>query len=183
MSAQPGKTVEEAVPKGGLGKIVDYLSKVVDPLTSKVGVSIAAVMMALMMFLTFFDVAGRFLLNKPINGSLEITEYMMGVMVAFALGYTAFRKGHIRVDIILQYASRRVVQWMDIFAYGISMIFYCFIAWQSWLNAVSVMESKLTSAVLLVPAYPFVFIVAIGAAFVVLIFLRDFLNAIAEVSR
>lgn len=183
MDAQSDKALTRESPQNLLGKAVNLLNKVVDPLTSKVGLTIAAVVLFSMMLLTFADVAGRFLLNKPINGSLEITEFMMGLIVAFAIAFTAFRKGHIRVDIIMQYVPRKVNLWMDIFAYLLSSVFYIFISWQTWLNGVSVMKSKLTSAVLLIPSFPFVFTVAIAAGIVALVFFRDFLNAIDEVGK
>jgi len=183
MGVQPNNSIDQVSSKTGFNRIVGFISKIVDPLTSKIGVTIGAIVLFSMMLLTFFDVGGRFLLNKPINGSLEITEYMMGLTVIFAIGYTAFRKGHIRVDIIMQFVSRKINLWMDIVANLLTMLFYIFIAWQTWLNAVSTFESKLTSAVLLIPSYPFVFIVAIGAAVVALIFFRDFLNSISEVGR
>jgi TRAP-type C4-dicarboxylate transport system permease small subunit len=183
MGEQSGKALTRESPQTLLGKFVSLLSKVVNPLTSKIGLTIAAVILFSMMLLTFVDVAGRFLLNKPVNGSLELTEFMMGLIVAFAIGFTAFRKGHIRVDIIMQYVPRKVNLWMDVFAYLLSSVFYIFIAWQTWLNGISVMNSKLTSAVLLIPSFPFVFTVAVASAFIALVFFRDFLNAIDEVGK
>jgi TRAP-type C4-dicarboxylate transport system permease small subunit len=126
---------------------------------------------------------GRFLLNKPINGSLELTEFAMGLMVAFALGYCALRKGHIRVDLLLQYTSRKTTLYINIFTYAVSAIFYIFLGWQTWLNAGSVKASQLTSSVILIPVYPFAFLVSIGAFLLVLVFIRDFLQSIEEVRK
>ena len=164
-----------------LGRIVGILNKVVDPISGKVGASIAAVILFAMMLITFADVIGRGIFNKPIMGTLEITEYMMGVMVAFAIAYMAFWKGHIRVDIVLQFVSRRVKVWMDILAYGMSAVFFALIAWQTWLYVWSVRSDNLTSSVLSIPTYPFVLLVSIGAGFAALVFFRDFLDAINKV--
>ncbi len=183
MEARSNKAVIQAAPSTGLGKLVAFLSKVVNPLSGVFGAAIAGTVLASMMFLTFFDVAGRFLLNKPIDGSLEVTEYLMGLLVGFGIGYCALKKGHIRVDLIMQYTSPKANQWFDVFAYGISCIFYIFITWQTWIYGFGKIESKMTSAVLLIPVYPFVFAIAVGAAFLVLVFLRDFLQSIDEVRR
>jgi TRAP-type transport system small permease protein len=183
METQPNKVVAHPAPSGGLTKIVGYLTKIVNPLSGIIGLTIASVMLASMMFLTFFDVAGRFILNKPIAGSLELTEYCMALLVSFGIGYTALRKGHIRVDLLLQYTSRKATLWFDIFAYGISCFFYVFIAWQTWLYAMAKVASKMTSSVLLIPIFPFAFAISVGAAFLVLVFLRDFLKSIEEVSK
>jgi TRAP-type transport system small permease protein len=183
MEAQPNKAVTQAAPPTGLGVVVAFLSKIVNPLSGVFGVTVASIVLSAMMFLTFFDVAGRFLINKPIDGSLEVTEYLMGVLVGFGIGYCAIKKGHIRVDLILQYTSRKANQWFDVFTYGASCIFYIFICWQTWVYGFGKVASKMTSAVLLIPVYPFVFIIAIGAAFLVLVFLRDFLQSIEEVRK
>jgi TRAP-type C4-dicarboxylate transport system permease small subunit len=183
MEVQPNKAVKQPTPPNALAIVIKFLSRVVSPLSGVLGAVIASTAIAAMMFLTFFDVAGRFVLNKPISGSLEVTEYLMGLLVSFGLGYCALKKGHIRVDLIMQYTSRKVNLWFDLFAYGISFLMYIFITWQIWQYGVSKYTSKMTSSVLLIPVYPFAFIMAIGAAFLVLVFLRDFLQSIEEVSK
>lgn len=184
-TVQDLKTAKKAflrVPTNGLSTVIIYLNKVVDPL-SNFGLVIACVTLAAMMFLTFFDVAGRYIFNKPIIGSYEITEFMMAILVGFALAYCGLKKGHIRVDLILQHLSRKANLWFDIFTYGFSCIFYVFIVWQTFLKAWENVSSHLASSVLLIPVYPFVFIFVIGAAFVTLVFLRNFLQSIAEVIK
>jgi len=178
------KTTKEAVQpaSNGLSRFIYYLSKAVDPLVYA-GTFIACVMLAGMMFLTFFDVFGRFVLNRPIIGSYEITEFMMVLLVSFGLGYCAMKKGHIRVDLILQYVSRKANQWFNIFTYGFSCILFAFVAWQGWLNAWNAVTTKAASVILLIPTFPFAFMLSVGAAFITLIFFRDFLKSIEEVIR
>jgi TRAP-type C4-dicarboxylate transport system permease small subunit len=176
-----------------LTKCVTYLSRVIDPLT-RYGTTFASVMLAGMMFLTFFDVAGRGLGSfsfiqdnasffKPIVGSNEVTEFLMVMLVSFALAYCAQKKGHIRVDLVLQYVSKRANIWFDIFTYAISFIFFVFITWQGWMSAMDSVTSRVSSSVLLIPNYPFIFIMVIGSAFLTIVFLRDFLESIREVTR
>jgi TRAP-type transport system small permease protein len=183
MEAKPKGDMIQASPSTVLSIFIKYLDKVIEPLNGVFGVTIAGAAIASMMFLTFFDVAGRYILNKPISGSIEITEYLMALLVTFGLGYCALKKGHIRVDLVMQYTSRKANLWFDIFAYGISCVMYVFITWQTWLYGFSKFASKMTSSVLLIPVYPFVFILSIGAAFLVLIFFRDCLKSIDEVSK
>jgi TRAP-type transport system small permease protein len=193
----PGKKIEGAVQhlhSQGLDNCILVLSRIVDPLCSVVGAVIAGTMLAGMMFLTFADVAGSQLAKwgflsdhtdffKPIIGSQEITELMMVVLVAFALAYCALHKGHIRVDVVLTYTSVKATHWFNIFAYGISSIFYAFIVWQAWAYAWDNISTHTVSSVLLIPIYPFNFLVVIGAAITTLVFLRDFLKSIQEVTR
>jgi TRAP-type transport system small permease protein len=174
--------IEKPTPVTGMGKAVKLLEKITIPLGTA-GLAIGCTMIALMMFLTFFDVGGRFLLNKPITGSLELTEFMMSMVASFGIGYCALRKGHIRVDLILQYTSKKTTAWFDVFTYAISCSFYAVLTWQSFNNAISQMNSKLTSSVLFIPVYPFVFLLVIGTTILTLILLKDTLQSIDEVKK
>jgi len=177
---------------GWISKTVSILNKIVDPL-GKAGLVIACFMLAAMMFLTFFDVAGSMIgktpisdftsFFKPILGSQEVTELIMVIMISFALGCMALKKGHIRVDLILQYTSRKANYWFDLFAYAISCVFYIFISWQAVALAFINMRDDMISSILAIPIFPFNILLGIGAAFVALIFLRDFLRSVEEVSQ
>ncbi|MDP2916780.1 MAG: TRAP transporter small permease [Dehalococcoidia bacterium] len=162
--------------------IANTLSKVVTPI-SRYGVVVSATVLALMMFLTGADVLLRYVFNRPIMGSLEITEFMMSMTVGFGLAYCALKKGHIRVDLVLIYIPQKARRIMDVVAYVVSFAFYCLIVWQVLLNGRSLMDSKLTSSVLFIPVYPFVFLLVIGAAILALVFLKDVLESIHEVMK
>jgi len=194
MEENSGPGVVQPIPSSGFSKFVSYLSKVVDPISGKWGAAVAAIMLAAMMFLTFADVAsaniGKWALIsshtsifKPILGSQEITELMMVILASFAVAYCAIKKGHIRVDLILQYTSRKATLWFDIFTYGISFIFYILLAWQGWLNAVDNIDISAVTTILEIDVPPFNILLVIGCALAALVFLRDFLKSIEEVIK
>ena len=60
-------------------------------LPSKILAYLGAVTLFLMMLLTTADVAGRYILNQPILGGLEITEFMI-VSVVFCFWASPNRK-------------------------------------------------------------------------------------------
>jgi TRAP-type C4-dicarboxylate transport system permease small subunit len=177
-----GKGAGKPAPVSVFGKVAIFLEKIMKPFTS-LGLVLACTMIAAMMFLTFLDVGGRFVLNKPITGSLELTEFMMSVLASFGIGYCAWRKGHIRVDLILQYTSKKTTLWFDIFTYGISCLFYAVLTWQCWNNAFSQLRSHLTSSVLFIPVYPFVFLLVVGTFIITMILLKDTFQSIDEVRK
>jgi TRAP-type transport system small permease protein len=177
-----GKSAAEMPSDSVLGKIADVLERAVKPLSNS-GLFLASVVLACMMFLTFFDVGGRFTLNKPITGSLELTEFMMSILASFGIGYCAIRKGHIRVDLVLQYTSKKATVWFDVVTYAISCLFYAILTWQCFNNAVSQLHSHLTSSVLFIPVYPFVFLLVAGTGILTLILLKDTLRSIDEVRK
>jgi len=191
-SSQAAKMVEE-VPRGKLTPVVAALSKVVDPLI-KVGTVFSSAMLALLMFLIFIEVAGRGLggvafvrahlpFIHAFVGSDELATFLMGMVVAFAIGYCARHKGHIRVDVTLQFVPKKALPWFDIFTYLVSLVFYIFIIWQFWRNAVENVASHVSSSILLIPVYPVMFIMLIGTVFLALVFLRDLLASIDEATR
>jgi TRAP-type C4-dicarboxylate transport system permease small subunit len=192
MASETSKMVEDA-SSGKLAPVVTALSKVVDPLI-KAGSIFAAAMLALLMFLIFVEVAGRGLggisfVHQHLTfihafvGSDELASFLMGMVVAFGLGYCALLKGHIRVDITLTYVPKKALPWFDIFTYLVSFVFYIFITWQFWRNAIDSLQSHVTSNILLLPIYPVMFVMIVGTAFLALVFLRDFLASINEVTR
>jgi TRAP-type C4-dicarboxylate transport system permease small subunit len=193
MSINRSKDLVKPDPPGFLSQLVRGLSKIVDPVTS-FGAVVACTALAAMMFLTFFDVAGSQLgkiswINhlttffKPIIGSQEITQLLMLLLVSFALGYTALKKGHIRVDIVMQYTSKKTNHWFDICANFFSFVMYVFIAWQGCVYAFDNIRTGTVSIILNIPIPPFNFLLVLGAALAALIFLRDFLKSIEEVNR
>lgn len=177
----------------GFSRFNSNLSKIVDPI-SKYGGAIGACALAFMMFMTVIDVLGRFIggfsiIHKitsfigPVPGSLEMTELSLGVLICFGLGYTALKKGHIRVDLLLQYTSKKQTSWFDVFTYLFSFLLYCGIAWQSWNNGFSLYSNQLKTAVLSIPIFPFPFVLVLGAAIVALVLLRDFLKSVEEIMQ
>ena len=188
-------SIMEVQPKqdGGYDRFVQKLGKIVEPL-SKWGASIAAFSLTCMMILTFIDVAGsqigkwelvnsRTNFFKPFLGGQEIVELTMVVLVAFGLSYCALFKGHIRVDLILQYVSQKATHWFDVFTYGISCLFYILIAFQSFVYCIDNIHDKTVSTILLIPIYPFNFLLFLGALLALLVFFRDFLKSIGEVRK
>jgi TRAP-type C4-dicarboxylate transport system permease small subunit len=193
MTAEAEKEINPDTRPSPLSRVIGILDFIVKPVSGKFGAVVACTALATMMFLTFFDVAGAQLgkiefirsrtdFFRPILGSQEMTELIMVTFVAFAISYCAFHKGHIRVDLLMQYTSRRTNLWFDVFTYAISCIFYIFIAWQagmaSWDN---ILDGRVTN-VLQIPLFPFSIVLAAGAAILALVFFRDFLKSVEEVA-
>jgi TRAP-type transport system small permease protein len=164
----------------GLGLGVHYLDKVLKPLV-KFATIIAGAAIAVMMFLTFVSVAGRMSISMPVKGYYEMVEILMLLMTVFAVGYTASLKGHIRVDILANYISKKANRVLDIFAFAFAFLFFVAVTWRGWANGLINQHDKLTTGVLHIPIFPFNFVLAIGTAVLALVFLRDFLNALKEV--
>ncbi len=60
----------------------------------------AAMLLFLLMIVTFLDVIGRNVLGKPLMGASELTEIMLAASIFFLFPSLAFRNQHIVVDLL-----------------------------------------------------------------------------------
>jgi TRAP-type transport system small permease protein len=142
--------------------------------------SIAATSLALLMFLMAFDVAGRYILNRPIVGSYELIEYLMAFLVPLGVAYCAAQKNHIGVDIVVERLSRKTRRRVDTVMLLIATILCGILTWQTIIAIPESYASGLKSAVLHIPAYPSVAAVAVGAAGLTLFTLIHFIETLKE---
>ena len=137
----------------------------------------------MMMFLVAVDVTLRYCFSSPIAGSVELVELMMVVVVFLAVAYTASRKGHVAIELIVSRFPKRVQAIIDIFTYFLSLGLVALIIWRSVVRANYVWLESHTSAVLSIPIYPFVFIIALGCALLAVVLLANFIDALARAVR
>lgn len=163
-----------------LNKSIHSLNRVVNPLVRIIN-SVAAGVLAAMMFLTAMDVLLRYIFNRPISGAMEITQYMMVILVGFGLAYCAFVKGLVSVEVLTSRFSPRVQAILNSITYLLSFGFFSLVTWQSIKYIRLMFESNLVSAVLLIPTYPFVAMLALGSFVFSLVLLVQFLNYLSQV--
>lgn len=162
-----------------LDKAAHWVERIVFPLNG-VAHKVGLVVLLLMMFLTVGDVAGRYLFNKPISGTFELTNFGLALVVFLALGYTQIRKGHISVDVLVSRFSPRAQAVIDSITYLFSLGLFSLVAWQSAVHAGRLFAGHNVSGVLLWPIYPFVIAVAIGSLLFCLVLLVDLLSSLSK---
>lgn len=163
-----------------LEKVAGFLTKLNRPLVGLVK-NVALWVLALMMFLTFADVFLRYLFNNPIPGAWELIEFMMGITVTFSVAYTAHKRSHIGVDLVLVRLSMKTRKRIGCVTSFFTFILFVLICWQTILLISEEYHSKLESAVLYIPVYPFIAIVSVGLVILCLVLLAEVLNLIGEV--
>jgi TRAP-type C4-dicarboxylate transport system permease small subunit len=162
-----------------LNKIIHALKRAVNPIV-RIITYVAAGVLALMMLITAADVLLRYIFNRPISGTWELTSYMMAVVVGFGLSYCALVKGLISVEVVTSRFSPRVQAVFNCITYFFSFLFFSLVTWQSILYIKLIFESNLVSAVLLVPTFPFVAALALGSLVFTLVLLKDFLEYLSQ---
>ena len=130
---------------------------------------IAAVATVFIVLLTVSDVFMRYFFSKPINGSFELTEYFLVIVVFMAIPWATMRGVHVRVDLITGTFSKKKQAVLYAISCLLSMLISFLIAWYTIPEAKYVYNLKEKSDMLDIPTYPFYFFIAIG--FFVLLFI------------
>jgi TRAP-type C4-dicarboxylate transport system permease small subunit len=160
---------------------ISYLLQGVFRRVTQVINGVGSVFLLVMMLLTTADVSLRYFANRPIIGSLELTEFMMVILVFFAMGYTAALRGHIVIHFLTSRLPERYQAIGDSIAYFISIGFCSLISWQAITQA-GITQSYYydLSGVISMSVSPFYCVVAFGSALMCLVFLADLLESLGR---
>jgi TRAP-type C4-dicarboxylate transport system permease small subunit len=123
---------------------------------------IGIVILLAMMMMTVADVILRYFFSKPIIGSMEISVLLMVCVVFLCIGWCALNDGHISVDILTGKLSKRGRLLLNGFDNIVTLITALLIAWRSFMEALSARDMAVTSPILGIPRYPFVFVTSFG---------------------
>ena len=118
--------------------------------------------LVVMTTVTVADVTGRYLLNRPLPGALELSELLMVFVVFGAFAVTELRNGHVDIDVVVTKMSSRGRALSETFAALLSTAFWGAITWRTALHAQNVWRGGETTPNLGLPIAPFVWIAAAG---------------------
>lgn len=144
---------------------------------------IASLILFLMMLLTVTDVFLRKTLAKSILGTVEITEFMMLIIVFFALAQAEIHDRHVKVHLVVSRLKERYQHLIDMFTQLLCSIFFV-IAMLSAIDYASEMKaSGEVSQDLWIPIYPFIYVVVVGCAIMSIVLFFNFVKAIKGVAK
>lgn len=133
-----------------------------------------------LMLLTFADVCLRYVFNHPIEGSYELTEYMMAFVVGFGIAYCAVLRGHISIEIVVSRLPQRTQVIIEAVTSIITAILFCLITWQYVLQVIDSYHSGRVSVILYIPIYPFIAVVLLGSAALALVLITQFVENLSQ---
>lgn len=137
-----------------------------------------ALALTIMMLLTFFDVIGR-AFNHPIVGTVEVTELLMGSLIFLGLGWTTFLRGHIRVDIVINYLPPRAKASLEMVTTIICIVFAVLLCWQLWLKAADTVEMGDVTQIWALPFWSVAYVMAICSITLVTGLVLNFFRSLA----
>jgi len=135
---------------------------------------IGAVFVGVLGLMTCVNILGRYLFNSSIPGSVDYTENLLVVVIAFGLAATSAADEHISMDILFTKSSSsgyRILKAVTVF---ISLVVFSVLAWRGivgGLESMTIHETMMT--MVNTPIYPFRLILAIGFVFCVFALLHQ----------
>ena len=138
--------------------------------------SIGDVALMVMMLLTTADVVGRYVFNKPIMGTFEITEFLMLILIFSYLGFTQSTKSHISVDILVPRLPKRVQVLIERINHLFCLILMGLITWMGFEKALELEKVGEASTLLKVPVYPFALFLVLGCTVLCIEYIRDLIK-------
>jgi len=162
-----------------LNKVVNSLYKIINPISLAIH-HIGAYFIALMMFLVALDVVMRYFLDKPIVGSYELSEQMLGIVVAFCLAYTGVVKGHIRVEVLVERLPQKAQEIIGSIMVFIEMSLVALLSWRALVHIKTVIHSGWATSQLEIPHYYFIPLLFIGLVLFFMVLLAQFLETLSK---
>lgn len=156
-----------------------FLEKSFHPIIRVVN-AVGTAALSAMALITVADVLLRLFLGRPIRGTLELTEFLMVIVVFFAMGYTAMLKGHIVIQILPSRLPERPRAIFDSLADLISIGFCCLLIWQGMVQAAITRLRDDISGVTNIAVSPFYYVLVFGVALMCIVFLANLLDSLGR---
>jgi TRAP-type C4-dicarboxylate transport system permease small subunit len=139
-----------------------------------------AVALAVMAAITFVDVVGRELIDRPLPAKRELTEILMVGLVYMGMGLTTWLRGHIRVDIVFLLMPRRVRAIFDSATYLVATIFITLMSWQLFERMLTKFEKGDITELWEIPWWPVALVATICTLVMALALLAQWIDAVAR---
>jgi TRAP-type C4-dicarboxylate transport system permease small subunit len=139
---------------------------------------VGALLLFPLMFITVGEVIGRNLFNRPLAGTVELSEYLLAIFILLGVAYTQQVKGYVAVSFFVSRFPFRGQMALKIVSTLLSLFIFSILAWQGLIVGV---EEKTVSDMLRVPQYPFRLLVAAAAFLTCLELMIDLADSVAKV--
>lgn len=147
--------------------------------------AVAAAIIFLLSFLVVADVIGRGMFNSPVKGTPEIVSMSIVIICFLLAAYAIQSGGMLRTDVIVSLFGRRGYAFADLVSGLLGAGFFLLIVWGSFEPALHAWTSNEFEGegALRVPVWPARYVVMLGSALVVAIYLGQALLAFLALIR
>lgn len=130
-----------------------------------------------LMFLTAADAVCRSFFSKPLPGVIEISEYLLSVLVLLGAAYTQQVKGHVGVDFLLRRLSPGKRRWILLVTTVLCLAVALVLSVEGLREA---LVERTVSDMLRIPQKPFRMLVFVAGVMLFLEFLMDLKGLVRE---
>ena len=143
---------------------------------------VAGIALVGIVLLTCANIIGR-LVDKPIPGAFDNTQFFAVVVAAFAMAYTQVQKGHVPVEVVTERLSERARAILATITSPFLVALAVLATWQSAVYASEKWAVGEVSGTVYIPFYPYIYGMAFCFAVLTLVFITDFLSSLTRVIK
>ena len=137
--------------------------------------NISALLLFLMMALTFVDVIGRYFFTAPIFGAAEMIQFLLAMTIFGGLSLVNARDSHITVELLEPWLQKRIPRLQPIIVQTFSVVVKTIIAWQLTVFAI---EANHLGSMTVVLEWPLVIVVGTVAGLSIVSLIAQILGLI-----
>lgn len=101
--------------------------------------------------------------HLPIIGDYELVQLLMVVLISLGLAYAQYTDSHIKIGLLVDRFSEKLQNWLNLFTYILTVIVTIFIGIIQIKGSIfNFTTFRVTTEVLTIPLYPFIFLMGIG---------------------
>jgi TRAP-type transport system small permease protein len=167
-----------------INTVMGKIEKVIYLISRGIRILSISMLFIMMLFVTS-DVIGRYILNKPIKGDIEIQELMMVVIVFAAMGYATTLKQHVVVELLTSRLKGRSLAVINSIGLFLGLAILALIVWRTGIYGLKELMSPdgQYTGMLKIPIAPFILIADIGLILMALVFLCQLFQEMNSVLR
>jgi TRAP-type C4-dicarboxylate transport system permease small subunit len=149
-----------------------------------VACAVAMLALTIMTVIVTGDVILRYVFHAPTKWSVEVSGYLLVVIVMMGLAYTQRERGHIKVDIILRRLPKAVRSWVElvvlVMVFAITIILIYLTAGDFW---VSIELKSVSDSVMAFPLAPWQAFIPIGLVILALLLIWEIYTETVKIRR
>jgi len=138
---------------------------------------IAAAMLAFMILLTVADVILRSA-RAPIVGTYEIVGLLCAILISFAIPFTTWKRGHIRVDFFVEMLSPMARKIVNVVAKCLGIALFVLIGWNLIVFGMDLAKAGEVTPTRHIPFYPVLYGIGVCCLFECIVLLSDIVKIV-----
>jgi TRAP-type C4-dicarboxylate transport system permease small subunit len=137
----------------------------------------------ILMMLTAVDVVLRYLLNTAIPDIVEVTSFLLAILISLAFAHTTYQRDHVEINIIVERLSPRPKFAAEILTSFIGALLLITMTWQALIKALYSLSVGEFLGGMMIPVYPAKFAFAFSCLLTALAMMLRFYEAICKFIR